>query len=339
MSIVIAQMATFKALKVSIRKKERVKDIKAMLLEMASGNFFYRLERFAKNDNLEAISISLNMLAEEIQASYYHQGFSNTNNPILDLVQMSFIIDKNGTIEMVNQQACNILSLLTSDVIGTPFISFLEQSTQKTWKALENNLLQKKLFETSLELKFKTKSDLVIPKIAHVSSFHTLDAKIPKILITIIHHSNHQKKTDKELKTSVSQYIEQENNLNKKPENKSKIRLSFEDIRKIRKGRDILLSSLKSDFPSLREFALLLGTNEFKLKYGFKELYGTTVHRFLMNERFRNAQMMIQFSDESLKSIAHINGFKSISHFSRSFKKRYGYAPSVLRKKSRNKDK
>ncbi|WP_052188302.1 helix-turn-helix domain-containing protein [Cellulophaga sp. Hel_I_12] len=325
----------------SISKKERIKDIKAMLLEMASGNFFYRLERYAKNDNLEAISISLNMLAEEIQATNYHQGFSNSNSPILDLVQMSFIIDKNGTIEMANQQACNILSVLMSDVIGTPFISFLEPSSQITWKALENNLIQKKISESSLELKFKTKSDLLIPKIAYVTSFHTLHSKIPKLLITIIHHSNHQKKLDKELKTSISQYIEEEYKSERTTENqptKSKIRLSFEDIRKIRKGRDILLSNLKADFPLLRDFALLLGTNEFKLKYGFKELYGTTVHRFLMNERFRNAQMMIQFSDESLKSIAHINGFKSISHFSRSFKKRYGYAPSVLRKKSRNKD-
>ncbi len=312
-----------------------------MLLEMASGNFFYRLERFSKNDNLAAISISLNMLAEEIQASYHHKGFSNTNSPILDLVQMSFILDKNGTIEMANQQACNILSVLMSEIIGSPFIDFLEHSSQTKWKTIESNLLNNIFTETTLELRFKTKSDLVIPKNAYISSFYSLNSEIPKLGITIVHHSNHQKKSDKDLKNIISQYIEEENNSDSEFDNqtkKAKIRLSFEDIRKIRKGRDIILSNLKSDFPSLRDFALLLGTNEFKLKYGFKELYGTTVHRFLMNERFRNAQMMIQFSDESLKSIAHINGFKSISHFSRSFKKRYGYAPSVLRKKSRNKD-
>lgn len=88
------------------------------------------------------------------------------------------------------------------------------------------------------------------------------------------------------------------------------------------------------DFPSLKDFALQLGTNEFKLKYGFKELYGTTVHRFLMEERLRKSKMMIQFTDQSLKSIAHTTGFKSISHFSRTFKKRYEYAPSELRKKT-----
>ncbi|TXD81188.1 helix-turn-helix transcriptional regulator [Subsaximicrobium wynnwilliamsii] len=88
------------------------------------------------------------------------------------------------------------------------------------------------------------------------------------------------------------------------------------------------------DFPSLKDFALQIGTNEFKLKYGFKELYGTTVYRFLVQERLRKAQMMIQYSDLPLKSIAYMTGFKSMPHFSRTFKKRYGYSPSALRNNS-----
>ena len=119
---------------------------------------------------------------------------------------------------------------------------------------------------------------------------------------------------------------------------KQKIRLTFEDIHKIREGHNIIINNLEKDFPSLKDFALQLGTNEFKLKYGFKELYGTTVHRFLMEERLRKSIMMIQFSGQSIKAIAQMTGFKSISHFSRSFKKRFDYTPSDLRKKSLNKE-
>jgi AraC-like DNA-binding protein len=312
-----------------------------MLLEMASGNFFYRLERFAKNDNLAAISISLNMLAEEIQDSIRHQGFTNSNNPGVDLVEMSFILDAHGKIEMANQQACNILSMLVNEIIGLPFKVFLDNSSQVKWLDIEHDLIHRKISEISLELKFKSKSNLVIPKFAFVSSFLCLEAKNPRILITVIHHSKHQNKLDSDLLRKVIQGTKKELKMSEKIEIKAlkpKIRINYEDIRKIRKGHDIILHNLEKDFPSLREFALQLGTNEFKLKYGFRELYGTSVHRFLMNERFRKAQMMIQFSDQSLKLIAHQTGFKSISHFSRSFKKHYGYAPSELRKKTRNKE-
>ena len=84
----------------SARKKQRMKQINQMLLEMASGNFFYRLERSAKNDNLESIGISLNMLAEEIQETLLHQGYVNSNNPLVEIIQMSFILDSDGRIEI-----------------------------------------------------------------------------------------------------------------------------------------------------------------------------------------------------------------------------------------------
>ena len=312
-----------------------------MLLEMASGNLFYRLDRFAKNDTLEAISISLNMLAEEIQVSMLHQGFVNTNNPSLEIVQMSFILDDTGLIEMANQEACNLLSVLLNDIVGTPFHNFLESTSQKKWEAAKKILLQKKKTETNLELKFKTKSNLLMPKTAYITTFMGRDTNECKLLITVIHHSNYQNNLDRILKEGVIQFSEEQKQANKdtdSPIKKAKIRLNAEDILKIRKGHYIILHNLEKDFPSLKEFALQLGTNEFKLKYGFRELYGTTVHRFLMNERFRKAQMMVQFSDQSLKSIVHITGFKSFSHFSRTFKKRYGYAPSVLRKKSFHKE-
>ena len=99
-------------------------------------------------------------------------------------------------------------------------------------------------------------------------------------------------------------------------------------------AHDMILTNLEDDFPSLKEFALELGTNEFKLKYGFKELYGTTVHKFLIQERLRKAMMMVRYSDRPFKSIAEMTGFKSLAHFSRSFKQTYSLSPSDMRKKN-----
>ena len=319
-------------------KKERMKQINRMLLEMASGNFFYRLQRTAKNDNLEAISISLNMLAEEIQDTLLHQGYANSNNPIVEIIQMSIILNDQNYIEMLNQEACNILSILYNDALGHPFENYLHESSKEIWLKISKELLNENFYDYATELKFKTRDNLIIPKQCFITLFKGLADNERKTLITVIHHSNKKTQLENDLKKRVIEFSKKPktkaNGITKKP----KIRLSFEDIRKIRKGRDLIINNLEKDLPSLKEFALQLGTNEFKLKYGFKELFGTSVFRFLTDERLRKSQMMIQYSDLPIKSIAHMNGFKSMSHFSRTFKNRYGYSPSELRKKSLNRE-
>src|SRR5690606_22109590 len=105
-------------------KNKRLKHLRNMLLEMGSGNFFHRVERSVKNDNVEAVVAVLNMVAEEIEAAMVHQGYVNANTTIKHIVLMSFILDSRGYIEMVNQQTCSILSYLCEDIIGKPFETF-----------------------------------------------------------------------------------------------------------------------------------------------------------------------------------------------------------------------
>ena len=173
----------------------------------------------------------------------------------------------------------------------------------------------------------------MVPSACYITTFKSEDSKMKKTLVTVVHHSNDRDRLEKELKRSVTTSKKKKGN-NDTHSKKPKLRLSFEDIKKLSKGRDIIINNLEKDFPSLKDFALQIGTNEFKLKYGFKELYGTSVYRFLKNERLRKSKMLVQYSDLHIKTIAHMTGFKSIPHFSRSFKKQYGYTPSALRKKS-----
>ncbi len=300
----------------SIKKKKRIQRINQMLLEMASGNFFYRLKRSTRNDNLVAITISLNMLAEEIQETMLHQGYANSNTIIIPVIQMSFVINEQGTILMTNQQTANILSVLHADIVGKSFETFLAKPSKTVWTNTWHTLKQKELYDTAVNLTFKTKGNLLIPKTCYITTFKGKESTKRRTLVTVIHHSNNQDRIEQDLKRSVIQFTKQQKD---DPDDtvfnaqKPKVRLSFEDIRKIREGHDIIINNLEQELPSLKDFALQLGTNEFKLKYGFKELYGTTVYRFLTQERLRKSKMMIQYSDQSLKSIAHMTGFKSMS--------------------------
>lgn len=314
-----------------------MQQINQMLLEMASGNFFYRLDRSAKNDHLEAISMSLNMLAEELQEAMVHQGYVNSNNTIIETLQMCFVLNKDEVIVMANQQACKLLSVLPSDIIGKPFSQCLTENSEITWQNIWNSFIGQKSFEMSVSLKFKSKSSLIIPKICHISRCHDNNNELSKTFVSVIHHTIRQDHLDPDLLKRITHFSHNQklpSELISNPPKKSKLRLSFEDIHKIREGHNLIINNLEKSFPSLKTFALQLGTNEFKLKYGFKELYGTTVFNFIKQERLRKSKMMVQYSTQSLKSIAHMTGFKSIAHFSRSFKKHYGCAPSSLRKKS-----
>lgn len=323
-------------------KKKRLKQIRNMLLEMGSGNFFYRVERSVKNDNIESLVMALNMMAEEIEAAMVHQGYVNASQTIKHIVLMSFFIDCKGDVEKVNQQACIILSYLCEDILGQPFESFLDKTSCKKWQKSFKNLQNKEFHDTSMELTFMTKEGLLVPSACYITTYLKNNDLNSNMLLTVVKHSKNHMELELDPKQSIVKFSnipEEDLYPSSQVPKKQKVRLSYEDIGKIREARDILINNLEKDFPSIKDFALQIGTNTFKLKYGFKELYGISVYKFLKNERLRKAKMLIQYGDRSFKSIAHMTGFKSVPHFSRTFKKQFGYTPTELRKRTSSDDK
>jgi AraC-like DNA-binding protein len=318
-------------------KKKRMQRINQMLLEMAGGNFFYRLDRSEKNDSIEAFIIVLNMLAEEIQESFVHQGYVNSQGVSKPIVQMCFMLDENGIIQMVNQKTSTILSHQYNNIIEKPFDYLLTDDSKIVWQNIWKILREKDFYDTSIELTFITNEQLLLPSQCYITTFKKGKEIQRKTLITVILFSKGYRELEKNLRQSVIKFTDFHNP--PKPHKKQKLRLSYEDIGKIREGHNMIRNSMEKELPSIKDFAHQLGTNEFKLKYGFKELYGTSVYRFLIRERLRKAKMLIQYSDIPLKSIGYMTGFKSNPHFSRAFKKHYGYAPIELRKKSLEGDK
>ncbi len=321
-------------------KKKRLKKINNMLLEMGAGKFFYRVERSLKDDNVEALISALNMMAEEIEEALVHQGYANANETIKHIVLMSFVIDSKGYVEAVNQQACNILFYLCDDITGQPFESFLVEDSAQKWKENWKHLKQKNQSDSSIDLIFRTKGGLLVPSACYINVIRGQDLINERILLTVVKHSKKQVELEEDLKQNTrinSNFIEKLSPTSKPPQ-KDKVRLSQEDIRKIAEARDILINNLDRELPSIRDFALEIGTNSFKLKYGFKELYGVSVFRFLRNERLRKAKMLVQYGDRPFKTIAQLCGFKSVPHFTRTFKKQFGYTPTELRNRSLSDD-
>ena len=66
-----------------------------------------------------------------------------------------------------------------------------------------------------------------------------------------------------------------------------------------------------------------------------KSYTGTTLHSYLIDYRLGEALKILLNTDESIESIALKTGFKNSTHFSNSFKKKYGSRPSEYRQSSK----
>ena len=166
--------------------KIQLAKINKMLMAMAQGNFFYRLERSDNNDNVEAMSLVLNMLAEEIQETLVHGGFVNTTGVVRQLVQLSFFMDNKGIVKMANHNVCKILAYLRQDIIGKSFELFLDDNSVKTWSKLLRKARKRDFYDTTLDLTFVSKEGLIIPHNCHVSTSCGLNPDDRHILVAVV---------------------------------------------------------------------------------------------------------------------------------------------------------
>lgn len=109
------------------------------------------------------------------------------------------------------------------------------------------------------------------------------------------------------------------------------VKLSYDDIKSLEKAKKILLGNLQNP-PSLKELAYKSAINEFKLKKGFKQLYGTTVYGLLHEHRLQYVKNLLIRNDISIQEAASMVGYHSMGHFSKIFKEKYGIFPMQIKK-------
>ncbi len=73
-----------------------------------------------------------------------------------------------------------------------------------------------------------------------------------------------------------------------------------------------------------------VGTNEFALKQGFREVFGVSPHKMLVDIRMRKAQALLE-SGEPVSSVAYKVGFQHPSSFSAAFRRYFGCVPKSLK--------
>jgi AraC-like DNA-binding protein len=113
--------------------------------------------------------------------------------------------------------------------------------------------------------------------------------------------------------------------------------LKNQDILNIRQARKILDENFDKHI-TIPLLARQAGINEAKLKEGFKELFGHSIHAYLLQLRLEKAKQLLQNSDLSVTDITYHIGYSHVTHFTTMFKKETKLTPTEWRKKYRMKD-
>ena len=104
------------------------------------------------------------------------------------------------------------------------------------------------------------------------------------------------------------------------------VNLMADDYERMWQAKTILDENLESP-PSILELAKLVGVNEFKLKNGFRQVYGTTPYKYLADQRLETARQLLWERRVNVTEAAFSVGYSNLSHFAKIFRAKFGVNP------------
>lgn len=103
--------------------------------------------------------------------------------------------------------------------------------------------------------------------------------------------------------------------------------LSPADTESLRQARRILDENIASP-PTIGKLARLVYLNEYKLKTGFKKMFGMPVHAYIIDKRLEMARFLMEEQRLKVTEAVLLVGYSDASHFAEKFRKKYGVNPS-----------
>ncbi|MEO8235820.1 MAG: AraC family transcriptional regulator [Flavobacterium sp.] len=288
----------------SPHNQERIVTMHQMLFEMARGNFHSRIPLSSHDDELETLVVLLNMVAEEMNEAIFHNGYVNTHTAKQFVTQTTFILDEAFVIQSFTPEVTCFLGYTEAELKERPLSSII---TTASFERFEKVLSSGILLPSTVALDFTTK-DLLLFSVSCSIGKLINRSEIVLSLVTPVRKDYFdpmatEKESEKQIKTRKA------------------------DALLIQKLYDYILAHLDEPLPSLKELSREFGTNEHKLKDGFRHFFKSSIYQFYNEARLKRAKYMIEHTALPLKSISVLNGFNNYPNFSKSFKKYYTISP------------
>ncbi|MEE9363132.1 MAG: AraC family transcriptional regulator [Cellulophaga sp.] len=157
----------------------------------------------------------------------------------------------------------------------------------------------------------------------------TNNFKIQSVINEIIHCQYSKELKDLFLLSKSIELLVLQAELYNEKKNQNYIK-SKKDKIKLIEAKELLTARIENP-PTLSELSKLVTLNEYKLKRGFKELFGTTVFGYIHKTRMDLAKRLLLGTSKTAKEIAYETGYGSPQHFSKAFKEQFGIPPNSIR--------
>ncbi|WP_414548262.1 helix-turn-helix transcriptional regulator [Anabaena sp. CCY 0017] len=108
--------------------------------------------------------------------------------------------------------------------------------------------------------------------------------------------------------------------------------LKKDDIERIHAAKVVLIKNINNP-PSLIELARQVGLNDYKLKIGFHQVFGTTAFGYLHQYRMELSRQLLLERQMSIQEVARTVGYANHGCFAAAFRKRFGINPKYYRLK------
>ncbi|MFV8347186.1 helix-turn-helix domain-containing protein [Flavobacterium sp. ZB4P13] len=297
--------------------QQRINNICQMLLEMAEGNFAYRIPRTANDDELEALIILVNWMAEEMKESVFHYGYINPHHSYQYVAQSTFMIDNRFTVKDFSVDVPLLLGYTSNELVELDFTALLAKESVPLFKTVWNDVVENKSHSTIISLELVSVEKLIIPVPCTISKLFGSTEMMITFFSANSKNSIEKTAGPREILTAEERKIH-----------------NYLDVKSTQAVYDYILANMDAAMPTLKELSRIFGTNEYKLKNGFKHVFNTTIQQFYNSERLKRAQLLIQYTKIPLKTIAIMTGFSTYPNFSRAFKIKFGYSPSDLERQT-----
>lgn len=292
--------------------QERIVGIYQMLFEMADGNFNSRIPLSTYDDELETLVVLINMVAEEMKESVFHVGYVNTHKSNQFIAQTTFVLDSSFFIKSFTPEVPSFLGYSESELIDQSVAGILTPLSMEELRKVQDKNVS---FSTAIVLDFIPKEHLAVSVSCSIGKLINRSEIVLNFVAPVCKDSYHLTGCQNDCDGQTKNH---------------KVNALL-----IQRLYDYILAHLEEPLPSLKELSGEFGTNEHKLKDGFRHFFKTSIYQFYNEERLKRAYFMIEHSRISLKNIAVMNGFNDYPNFSKSFKKRFGFSPYEMKRNDR----
>ena len=287
-----------------------------MLFEMASGNLQFQIANLDEEDEIDQIAHKLNEIASNIKNTFHKIGHVIPQFTYQNLVQHTFILDKEFYILSFSSSVLDTLKLSQQELSKLKFSKIIAKQSINDWKTIENEIVTNNIFHITLQLHLLDKNNQIYPSYFTISSLLNSN----KIVIS-----------------GITTNIEDYTNYNIANNNlASSKKIDSNTI--VQNVYNYIMNHLEEPLPSVNELAKMFGTNDFRLKAEFRKHFNISIYKCYTNERLKRATYLIKRTNIPLKEMAFISGFNDYNNFSKAFKKKYNYVPSELQRSLHEED-